>query len=116
MAGIFGVDIAGIVYSAMSGQLHAATLHKITETLDNYGAPSRVAVDHPAQGVRLQWNATVAMKRGYPADAVKILILQSDTPAPTITDEISIDGERWRVIDVERDPVDATWVMAGVRS
>lgn len=116
MSEIFGVDIAGIVYGAMSGQLHAVTLHKASETLDKYGAPTRTFVDHAGQGVRLRWNATVAMQRGYPADAVKILILQSDTPAPTIADEISVGGERWRIIDVTRDPVDATWVMAGVRA
>lgn len=116
MTALFGTDIAAIVYQAFNGQLHAVTLHKITETLDAYGSPSRVAADHVGQGVRLKWNAQVAVARGYPADAVKILMLQSDTPSPTTTDEITVGSERWRIIDVMRDPVDATWVMAGVRA
>ncbi len=116
MAAIFGVDIAGLVLASMGGQLHGVTLHKTMVTIDAYGDPVRTAVDYVGQGVRLKWKAETAIARGYPMDAVKILMLQSGTPEPTPADEVTIGGDRWRIIDVMRDPVDATWVMAGVRA
>lgn len=116
MAAIFGVDIASLVLASMGGQLHVVTLHKTTVAIDAYGDPVRTAVDHIGQGVRLRWKTETAAARGYPMDAVKILMLQSDIPEPTPADEVTVGGDRWRVIDVMRDPVDATWVVAGVRA
>lgn len=114
MASIFGTDIAALIYGAFDNNLPAVTLHKATTTIGSHGEPARVFADHAGQGVRTRWEARLAAQRGYPADAVKILFLQSDTPAPTVDDEVSIEGQRFRIIGIDQDPVSATWSVAAV--
>ncbi len=112
---LFGVDIKGIVLGAMDGQLRSATLHKRTLTIGSYGETTATTVNHATEGVRLAWTTETAVARGYPMDAAKILILQkAGIPAPTLTDHVTIEGKAWRIIDVMRDPVDATWTLAAV--
>lgn len=114
MSGLFGVPISDIILGALGGQLQAVTLHKVTETVDEYGAPSRTFADHSGEGVRLKWDSQTAIARGYPADAVKILMLQNGVTEPGKGDELTVLSERWRVLDIRKDPVDATWTIAGV--
>lgn len=114
MSGLFGVPISDIILGALGGQLQAITLHKITSTTDEYGAPVKTAAMHNGEGVRLKWKTEIAVARGYPNDAAKILILQNGIPHPSKDDELTIIGDRWRIIDVMKDPVDATWSCAAV--
>ncbi len=114
---IFGVDIAGIILDTFDGQLHDLTLRKKTQSdVDTYGVPVVGVLEYPAQGVRLAWDSKTAVARGYPIDAVKILLLQDGIPAPDLDDEIDADGECWRVLDVRKGPVNATWAVAGVKA
>lgn len=113
---IFGTDIAAIVNSTFAGNLHPLTLHKASSTVDAYGAPSKTFANHAGEGVRLKWKSETAVARGYPLDAVKILVLQNGIVAPGKDDEVTIMSERWRVIDIEQDPVNATWSLAAVES
>lgn len=113
---IFGTDIAAIVNSTFAGNLHPLTLHKASSVTDSYGAPSTTYSDHAGEGVRLKWKSETAVARGYPLDAVKILVLQNGITAPGKDDEVTIMSERWRVIDIEQDPVNATWSLAAVES
>jgi hypothetical protein len=111
---LFGVDIKGLVLGAMSGQLNAATLHKRAVTIGDYGQTVATDTDHAAEGVRLAWKSDLALARGYPMDAVKILLLQDGIPDPDLDDHVTIMGARYRIIDRMKDPVDATWTLAGV--
>jgi hypothetical protein len=111
---LFGVDIAGIVTANLRGRLLPATLHKMTATVGAYGETSKTEASHNGEGVRLKWKSSLALERGYPLDAVKILLLADGFPKPTKEDEVVIMGDRYRIIDVETDPVEATWVLAGV--
>lgn len=114
---IFGTDIAGIVNDTFAGNLHPLTLHKITEGgVDDYGQPTTTTVDHTGEGVRSNWKASVALAKGYPTNAVMILLMQNGTtPAPSLIDTITIMGDLYRIIDIQKDPVDATWTLAAVK-
>jgi hypothetical protein len=114
---IFGIDIAGIVNDTFAGNLLPLTLHKITEGgVDDYGQPTTTTVDHAGEGVRSNWKASVAVARGYPTEAVKILVLQNGpTPEPSLIDKVSIMSDTYRIIDIQKDPVDATWTLAAVK-
>lgn len=114
---IFGVNIAQIVNDTFKGNLHPLTLHKITQTFDAYGVPQNAIADHPGEGVRSSWKAAVAVARGYPNEAVKIIVLQNGvTPEPSLIDKITILGDQYRIIDIQKDPVDATWTLAAVKA
>lgn len=112
---VFGVDIAAIVNDTFAGNLHPLMLHKAASTIDSYGSPVTSYADHAGEGVRLKWKTETAVARGYPVNAVKILVLQNGIVAPSKDDEVTIMSERWRVIDIEQDPVNATWSLAAVK-
>lgn len=112
---LFGVDIKGLVLGSLTGQLRPATLHKRTLSIGAYGESTATTVDHETEGVRLAWKTETMIARGYPMDAAKILLLQkAGVPAPALTDHVTIESKAWRIIDVMRDPVDATWTLAAV--
>jgi len=111
---IFGANIAAIVNRTFKGNLHPLTLHKITRATDAYGSPSLTEFNHNGEGVRLSWDTRLAVARGYPIDAAKILILQNGIPQPSNDDEITILGTRFRIVDTRSDPVNASWTCAGV--
>lgn len=112
---LFGVDIKAIVLGNLAGQLRPATLHKRTATVGAYGETISSDTNHAGEGVRLKWKTEIAHVRGYPLDAAKILLLQNGIPTPSKEDHVTISGERFRIIDIEQDPVDATWTLAGVK-
>jgi hypothetical protein len=115
MSDIFGVDIAGVVLDAFTGNLMPVTLHKVASTTSDYGAPIKTAGNYGGEGVRGKWRTEVAAAKGYPIGTVKLIVLQTPgMPHPTTDDEVTIMGQRHRIVDVEKDPVDATWVLAGV--
>lgn len=114
---IFGTDIAQIVNDTFAGNLHPLTLHKITQGApDAYGTPTVTTADHAGEGVRTSWKSSIVLNRGYPADVVKIIMLQNGIVTPTKTDEVTILGGRFRIIDIEQDPVNATWSLAAVKA
>lgn len=118
--------LAGIGQSlrgAMGGGVFpAATLHVATETLNEYGTPTRTFVDHVGTGFAANWRAEVMAAKGYTADTAKVVIVQGATlPKPKVGDEVTAirpltnEAERFRVTDVTSDPADATWQVAGVK-
>lgn len=109
---IFGVDIAAIVAETFTGNLHPVTLYKITSTTGDYGEPIQTAVAHSGDGVRGYWSSETAVQRGYPVDAARLTILQNGIPAPEKGDRVEILGERFIVLDINQDPVNATWDVA----
>ncbi len=111
---IFGVDIAATVNDAFAGNLHPITLYRISRTVDAYGEPVENAITHTGgEGVRGKWDTKTVIARGWPADTAKILMTQNGIEAPQKGDQVEILGERWRIIDIAQDPVNATWAIAG---
>lgn len=114
MTVLFGADIGAEIYVAFDGELAPVTLHKVSTTIGSHGEPVMTEANHTGQGVRSRWDAKIAALRGYPLTAVKILMLQGDTPAPAIEDGVTYGGFKYRILDVTADPADATWTLAAV--
>lgn len=112
---IFGVDIAAIVSDTFTGNLHPITLYRVTQTVDAYGSTTETSVTHAGDGVRGKWMTQTMIARGWPEDTAKITIIQNGIPAPRKGDKVGILSEQFRVLDVEQDPVNATWTVAAVR-
>lgn len=114
---IFGVDIAQIVNDTFRGNLLPLTLTKIVDGgTDDYGEPITTTQAYDGEGVRSNWKASVALAKGYPTNAVMILVMQNGImPEPTLVDTITIMGDTYRIIDISKDPVDATWTLAAVK-
>lgn len=109
---IFGVDIAAVVNDAFAGNLHPLTLYRISRTVDDYGVSTEAATTYPGEGVRGKWSTQTVLAKGWPTDVAKITILQNGIATPQKGDQVEILGERWRVLDIEQDPVNATWTVA----
>lgn len=116
MTVLFGIDMTAQILGAFKGKLLPLTLHKATQgDPDEGGIPTETIADHAGEGVRTEWNSNLANARGYSRDTVQIIVLQNGIVTPTKDDRITIIGETYRIFDIERDPVDATWTMAGIR-
>ena len=113
---MFGVDLKGIVLGALGGQLNPLTLHKVTNAIGSYGEAIASEADYAGEGVRSKWDTNTEIKRGYPTTTVKLIVMQDGLPEPSTDDRITILGEKYRVTDIAKDPVNATWVMAGHRA
>lgn len=111
---IFGVDIAAIVADTFTGNLHPLTLYRVSQTVDAYGVTAETAVAYPGDGVRGSWRAETAVAKGWPTGTAKITVLQNGIPTPLKGDLIEILGDRFRVLDISQDPVNATWTIAAV--
>lgn len=115
MNDLFGVDIRATILGAFENQLHPITLHKVSGTIGQYGDPVTTTVDHVGEGVRTKWKSETMVARGYALGTVKIIVLQDGLATPTKIDEITILSERFRIVDIEQDPVNATWTLAAVK-
>lgn len=115
MAKLFGIDIQAVVGSSFKGQLRKFTLHAMAETIGPSGATVEVATNYPAEGIVSKWSAQTAVLRGYPSNAVKLLLLQKGLAvAPSLGHTITAAGGLWRIVDVEQDAGEATWSVAAV--
>lgn len=115
MAKLFGIDIRATVGSVLKGNLRKFVVHKVATLIAADGGTRLLWSDYSAEGVVSRWSTDVAVKRGYPLSAVKILILQHRLgAAPTTDDEITAAGCRWRITDVMQDAGEATWTVAAV--
>ena len=111
---IFGVDIAAAINDAFAGNLHPLTLYKISRGIGEYGEIIEAAATYQGEGVRSKWDSRTVVNRGWPIDTVKLTVLQNGIPDPLKGDQVEILGDRWRILDIEQDPVNATWSLAGV--
>lgn len=118
---LFGIDIQGIVGSALGGQLLTGTLHRATDAAGAYGETTKTFVNVSIEGIRAAWSSdpfvrnAFAETRVYPANAMKITILAAGLgSAPTENDEITMEGVRHRILGVGSDPATATYTMAAV--
>lgn len=114
-------DIGLAVRGAIGGDVFpAATLHVATDMSNAAGETVKAFTDHATTGFVGEWKSDVAVARGYPVDAAKIVLVQGAYPKPEIGHEVTaarpLTGEilRYRVVGVSADPADATWSLAGV--
>lgn len=116
-------EIGQAVRGAIGGDVFPlATLHIVSDTLDDDGQAVRIATDHTTTGFISAWTAKERLALGYGVEVGKVVLVQSPTlPRPKEGDEVTAqrpitgDVERYRVTDASADPADATWAVAGVR-
>lgn len=117
MPKLFGVDIAAIIDSAMSGGLLDATLHSVTPGTRTPGdptsgtQPTEVArsckgmvddyTDGQIDGMLVQVGDRIVLLIGNSIDGLAV---------PEPGDGVTIEGVRYFVVRVKRDPAAATYV------
>lgn len=115
MVEIFGTDFSAEIASAFEGQLEAGTLHVITESIDTYGQTQKTSLEHAIEGTVSSWDERTRTARGFPLDAVQIMMIAQGKPRPVKgRDEVTIRGARMSVLDVMDGGAEAVWLIAGV--
>lgn len=115
MSTLFGIDFPSLISGVFTGQIEGGTLYVIAETLDDYGQPEKSATGYNVEGVVTSWDEKTRVSRGYPMEAVKILMLAKGKPKPVKgRDEITMRGQRWRIVDVSDGGAEAVWLIAAV--
>ncbi len=113
MPDLFGIDIQGLIWDNMADGLLDATLHVQTPGVRTPGDPTAgmnpTFADEAAKGFidvyrERQIDGTI-VKTG---DRKVLLLGQGLTP-PKPADDVTIEGERYHIINVMRDPAAATY-------
>lgn len=111
---LFGTDFAEEIAGAFAGELEPGTLHAATVTPDLWGQQSRTHADVAIEGTILSWTSKQKIDRGWPATATVIMMLAYDKPEPVTDDEITMRGQRFRVLEIEDGGAQAVWNVAAV--
>lgn len=114
--GLLDGGIASIMHGVFSGIYLDATLHRTTTTSDGKGGGSTSDAD---EAVKAQLEAaTEAMRQaeGYTDTDVRILLLAHGVDRPNSDCEVTVDGTRYGIRSVGRDPAGAYWDIHGRRA
>lgn len=113
MPDLFNVPIADILNDALGPLVLDCTIHQKTETTDGAGGFTYSYTDYAAKGFVDEYS-DYSRLNGIPATDRKIVVLgKSTTIVPEKDDDVTIEGVRYQVIDVQRDPVEATYTLQG---
>lgn len=121
---LFGQNISGKILAALGGSLLPATLHSITagtRTPGNLsGGTNPTEVPHSCRGMidsqsRESINGTLVQ-----AGNIVILLLGDsidggNTP-PAVTDAVTIEGTRYNILAIDRDPDAATYTLLAAQA
>lgn len=111
---LFGIDFAELMSDVFAGQLEVATIERTSQTLDAYGQPVNSWTSSAATGVLSRWDDRIMAARGYPMEAVRVMLMAHGTLRPTLQDRIGIQGVTWRVVDVRSGAGAATYEIAAI--
>jgi hypothetical protein len=106
-------DIAAVFADVFDGFYLDATLHRRGFTDDGQGGGSASSSN---VAVKAQLDQTTEAQRnaqGYTDTDQRILVLASGLGEPTTDDEITVDGRRWAIASVSRDPAGAYYDLRG---
>ncbi|WP_225768512.1 hypothetical protein [Inquilinus sp. Marseille-Q2685] len=104
---VFGTAFAPLLPDGM--------LHVAAKDADGQVILPPIFADIPVKGHRDQAGDRQRADWGIPDRAVRLIVLQAGVAAaPTVDDEITLTGGRWRISAVERDPAGAAWILTGV--
>lgn len=117
MPTLFGVDIAGIIGSQLGPQVLPATLHvrgpSSRNPLDLSAGNTSADVDHACRGFT-EIRSSARMAEGVVREGGRVVtILGGTLPAgvePKSDHGVTIEGIRYRIVEVVRDPAAATYV------
>ncbi|MFE0754172.1 hypothetical protein ACFW16_09485 [Inquilinus sp. NPDC058860] len=104
--------VFGAVFAPL---LPDGTLHVVAKDADGQVILPPTFADVPVKGHRDQAGDRQRADWGIPDQAARLIVLQAGVvAAPTVDDEITLAGGRWRIGSVERDPAGAAWILTGV--
>jgi hypothetical protein len=101
--------------AAFAPLLLGGTLHVAARDADGGMILPPVFADVPVKGHRDEIGDRQRADWGIPDRAVRLIVLQAGVAAaPTLDDEITLAGGRWRISTVECDPAGAAWILTGM--
>ncbi len=114
---LFGVDIAAIVDGAMSSGLLPATLHHTTPGVRTPGDPTAgtnpTTTDHACRGIADDYRDAEIDGTVVLANDRKVLLIGNSIVGlvvPEQNDGVTIEGVRYTIINIKRDPAAATYL------
>ncbi len=121
MPDLFGLDIAGIINDAFTGQLVSGTLAEVgvgtRSNSDPTGGRAQSETVHTfTDGVMTSYTDREINGTTIKAGDRNILIITGTLSSPEIEPEanwkVNIeDGKNWRIVIARRDPAAATWAL-----
>lgn len=118
MPDLFGVDIAGEIASAFSGQLLTGTLTKVARGARTAGqltgGRAKTGTTHGFEGfvenlTETRSGGSIVRRKGR-----YVTVLGGSLPTgvvPEMGDSVTIEGETWEILELpERDPAAATYL------
>lgn len=122
MSELFGIDIESLVTDALQGQLIPLTLTRtvISDYDSDTDTQTSTEETFTSEGIVEEYEDRLIAEGVVQANDRKILILAGPlgtTPSPGSSDnppdDITIEGETFTVVDVDRDPAGATYTVQG---
>lgn len=111
--GLLDGGISALVSSALAGLYLDATLHRWSTTPDGRGGGTSSFDDEP---VKAQLDATTQAQRmseGYSDSDQRILVLAYGLDPPSVDDEISVRGQRWKIASVFTSAASSYYELRG---
>jgi len=111
--GLLTGDVSSVFSSIMGAFFLDGTLHRATLTDDGMGGGSASWSDTP---VKAQLDSTTQQQQageGYTDRDQRILVLAHGLTRPDPDDEITLNGVRWSIASVGRDPAGAYYDLRG---
>lgn len=101
--------------AALGPLLLDGTLHVAAKDAGGGMILPPIFADVPVKGHRDELGDRQRADWGIPDRAARLIVLQTGVAAePTLDDEITLAGDRWRISTVERDPAGAAWILTGM--
>lgn len=120
MPELFGLDIAGIINDAFEDQLVNGTLTEVSVTTRasaklTAGRTQTETVHTFTDGIISSYNDDEIDGTTIKAGDRRIMIIAGTLSSPVVPKanwKVSIeDGQNWRIVDVHRDPAEATYTL-----
>lgn len=108
-------SLRAVFGAAFAPLLLDGTLHVAAKDADGGVILPPVFFDVPVKGHRDEIGDRQRADWGAPDQAVRLIVLQAGVAAaPTLDDEITLAGGRWRISTIESEPAGAAWILTGV--
>ena len=105
-------QLSAIFNAAFEGIYLPATLHKGTIAYDEAGNPTSTGTDYPCRAMIDDMSEVARGQAGYTEKERRIMVLADSLDVePTTSDEITVKGERYAVMDVNSDPAESYYSM-----
>ena len=119
---IAGIDVSGIIKKEIGDNVlqdpaHSVILHKITpgtRTGNLTGGTNPTTADKTCKGfIDVQRRDKIGGTLVEAGNVIIILIGDSiqDGAVPTVSDEVTVEGKRYDILNLDRDPAAATYTL-----